>query len=166
LLLNANIHLGNLLWSEIVKILSNFQHICVRLFCPYNWNVFLKCIFVAFKFVSRLWRSKKFKWESPGNPHWRERLSTVHLLIKKPFFKENYSFSVFIRANLNWLVQGGQLYWVLPFSKDSLESLIALDGYMGAWVWLLNLLSHLFYKLGFKFCKKSRMLNRFIGQYH
>jgi hypothetical protein len=34
--------------------------------------------------------------------------------------KKLYILSVLKAANLNQLVQGGQLYWAFPFSKDSL----------------------------------------------
>ncbi len=49
------------------------------------------------------------------------RLSTVDLLIKVAcFVKEVKIFSIQKGADLNWLVQGGQLYSAFPFSKTSL----------------------------------------------
>jgi len=49
-----------------------------------------------------------------GNPYWRGRLSTNDLLIKKNII------TVIKAADLNYLVQGGQLDWSFPFSKGSL----------------------------------------------
>ncbi len=58
---------------------------------------------------------------TPGNTKWRERLTTVDLLVKGIKFckKVNNIFYIKISA-LNYLVHGGQLYWVFPSSKDSL----------------------------------------------
>ncbi len=56
----------------------------------------------------------------PGNPSWREKHSTVDLLTRIAFFIKEKWLSVLKATDLNWLVQGGQLYWSLPFSKDSL----------------------------------------------
>ncbi len=56
-----------------------------------------------------------------GNTNWGGKLSTIDLLIKEACFvkKENIIFTI-KQADLNWLVQGGQLYWTFPFSKTSL----------------------------------------------
>jgi hypothetical protein len=55
----------------------------------------------------------------PGNSYWRERLSTVDLLIKIGcFVKKKKIVSVRKAADLKYLVQGGQPYF--PFSKASL----------------------------------------------
>jgi hypothetical protein len=46
-----------------------------------------------------------------GNPNWRGRLSTVGLLIKLAcFVKKEIMFAFSKEADLNYLVQGGQMY--------------------------------------------------------
>ncbi len=56
-----------------------------------------------------------------GNSYGRGGLSTVGLRIKIGcFVKKKNVASVWKGADLNWLVQGGQLYRSFPFSKDSL----------------------------------------------
>ncbi len=48
-------------------------------------------------------------------------LSTINLLIKVACFVNNVNDIFNINgADLNMLVQGGQLYWAIPFSKVSL----------------------------------------------
>ncbi len=60
--------------------------------------------------------------DQPGNSYWRERLSTVDLLIKMGcFVKKENLVPVWKAADLNSLVQGGQLYRYFPFSKASLD---------------------------------------------
>jgi hypothetical protein len=57
-----------------------------------------------------------------GNTNWGGRLSTVDLLVWQACFckkKINKDFNI-KRADLNWLVQGGQPYGAFPFSKTSL----------------------------------------------
>jgi len=49
----------------------------------------------------------------PGNYNWRERLTTIDLLIKMFCFVKNAS--VLRAADLNQLLQGGQSYWSFPF---------------------------------------------------
>jgi hypothetical protein len=50
-----------------------------------------------------------------GNTYWKERLSTVDLLINIGcFIKKRSMFKVWKATHLNELVQGGQLYWSFP----------------------------------------------------
>ncbi len=61
----------------------------------------------------------------PGNPYWRERLSTVDLLIRIGcFVKLKNVVSVRKAADMSKKAQGGQPYWSFPFSKDSLVELL------------------------------------------
>jgi hypothetical protein len=64
----------------------------------------------------------------PGNTNWGERLGTVDLLFKVACFVNNVNHIFNIKgADLNKLVQGGQLYWPFPFSKVFLSfSLVSL----------------------------------------
>jgi hypothetical protein len=55
----------------------------------------------------------------PGNPHWRGRLITIDLLMKVAYFVKGNKFLLSKVADLNYLIQGGQLYWAFPFSKRS-----------------------------------------------
>jgi hypothetical protein len=58
---------------------------------------------------------------APRNLHRRERVSTIHLLVKIACFVNKKKYIIIIKApDLNLLVQGGQLYRSFPFSNDSL----------------------------------------------
>ncbi len=52
-------------------------------------------------------------------------LSTIDLHINVVCFVKNiHDIFIIKRAYLNWLVQGGKLYWAFPFSKTSKEKVM------------------------------------------
>ncbi len=92
--------------------------------CLVAWHTKDRCanfLIYIFKQIMHKHTQISFKAE---NTNWRERLSTVELLIREAWFvtKVNNIFSI-KWADLNWLVQGGQLYWAFPFRKSSLVTL-------------------------------------------
>ncbi len=67
------------------------------------------------------------KVRKAGNTNWRGRFSKVDLLTRVAcFVKKWIMFSISKVADLNKLVQGGQLYWAFPFSSCFLVQLLLL----------------------------------------
>ncbi len=56
-------------------------------------------------------------WPKSENANWMRRLSTVDLLIKLACFVKKILFVFSKPVDINWLVQGGQPYWVFPLGR-------------------------------------------------
>ncbi len=60
-------------------------------------------------------------YPKPGNTNLRGMLSTVDLPIQIAcLIKKKIMLSISKAKDLNWLIQGGQLYWAFPLNKGSL----------------------------------------------
>ncbi len=62
-----------------------------------------------------------------GTPNWGGRLTTIDPIKLACFCKKcKWYFYYKKGAELNYLVQGGQMYWAFPFNKTSLDKLVQL----------------------------------------
>jgi hypothetical protein len=64
---------------------------------------------------------EKKPMNQPGNSNQRGRLNTIYLLIKIAYFEKTRK--ILLQFERNYLVQGGQPYGALSYSKDSLHQL-------------------------------------------
>ncbi len=120
---------------SLLKYIINYDS--KKFYSTWPWSLILNSYFFKLKLFSwfmshatstdiyftsqRFGVHKPFLLTSYDQTNWRGRLSTIDLLIKIACLakKSNNIFNI-KGAYLNWFVQGGQLYWSLPFSKSSL----------------------------------------------
>ncbi len=67
------------------------------------------------------------EWNEAGNSGWKGRISTIDLLTNLAcYVKKEIMIPLSKAAYLNKLLEGGQLYWAFPFSKDSVDEVRAM----------------------------------------